>query len=91
MNVAKAMKKMINDVNEGIENIALHLRPEIEENWDAGYAIADGLWYDDHLQNDYFDHDRFRFDIEQKIKVYFPNCEVRINWRSQEVEVIKNA
>jgi hypothetical protein len=91
MNVAKVMKKMINEVNEGIDNIRLHLKPECSKNWNEGYAIANGLWYDDYLQSDYFDHDRFRFDVEQKIKAYFPKCEVIFRWRSQEVEVIKNA
>ncbi len=86
MNVAQVMKKSIDILSE-LDNIQLHLRPELEDNWDSGYALVNGLYYDEF--NDYFDHERFRENYERKVKSLFPGCMVNFMWNTQELEVIK--
>jgi hypothetical protein len=91
MNVAETMRKAIPEFNEGFDGNRLHLTPEVEENWNENYAIVQGLWYTagPFDNNDYFDHDRFRADVEKKVVSTFPGCKVIFNWRSQEIEVQK--
>lgn len=87
MNIAKIMKKAIPILNEGLDGIRFHLKPEGEEFWTKNYAIAIGMYYDYPL-SDYFNHDQFQRDFEKKAIELFPKCEVIFYWRSQELEVI---
>lgn len=87
MNVAQVVKKSLSDLNEGLDNVPLHLRPELEHNWDSGYALLNGLYYDQF--NDYFDHERFRKNYERKVQSMFPDCHINFMWNTQELEVIK--
>jgi hypothetical protein len=88
MNVAETMRKAIPEIKKGIDDIRFYVRPELEENWTENYAIVEGFYYD-YPDSDYFEHDRFRSDMENKVKAMFPGCKVTFYWESQEIEVQK--
>ena len=87
MNIAAIMTDALPDLNEGLDGIRFNLKPECEEEWNEGYAIVQGLYYDNWDQSEYFDDDRFKQDFEKKVKSYFHGCDVKFYWRSQEIEV----
>lgn len=86
MNVAQTMKTSIEALNE-FDNVFLHLKPQLEDNWDSGYALVNGLYYNEF--NNCFDHKKFRRNYERKVKSLFPGCHVNFMWQTQELEVIK--
>lgn len=88
MNVAETMKKVIPELNKGLDGIRFYLVPEVIENWNDKYAIVQGFYYD-YPDSEYFDHDKFRRDYENKVHSFFPDCKITFYYQSQEIEVIK--
>lgn len=94
MNVAETMRKVLPELNKGLDGIRLHLKPECEEEWNEGYAIVQGLYYMrpgemGEAGGDYFDDYRFRDDYEEKVRSMFPGINVKFYWQSQEIEFCK--
>lgn len=87
MNIAETMLKALPELNKGLDDIIFHLKPECKDEWNENYAIVQGLYYDS--EGEYFDYDRFRNDYEEKVKSFFPGCNVEFYWKSQEIEVSK--
>lgn len=89
MNIAETMRNVLSKLKKGLDDIDFpSIRPECIDEWSENYAIVKDVYYD-YPESDYFDHDRFRQDYENMVKVLFPGCKVAFYWQSQEIEVYK--
>lgn len=74
INVADRMRSLIDKLRYGFNGIIVPLEPEIEDQWDANYAIVKGYFYDvPELDSIYesFSHDEFQNDFEEMLKSHF--------------------
>jgi len=88
LDIAKTMHKVLPELNKGLDGLGFHLKPECIDEWNENYAIVDGLYYDE-IDSDYFDSAQFEYDFEQKVKKFFPGCEINFYWTAQELEIWK--
>lgn len=72
MNIAERMRELLPKLKAGVNGIGCpEVRPESESEWNENYAIIQTCYWDTPLDDDYFDHDRFRADTEKIIKDHF--------------------
>ncbi len=94
INVGETLKSLVNQLRrEGYGGIHF---PEATVSKDPNdlnetYGYAWNCYGDTLFENDYFDHARFNYDVEQYITSQFPGCKVIIKWTNNTIEVIRNA
>lgn len=89
-NVAERMRDVLPILKKGIGDTHFpDLRPECEPCWSDTHALLQGLHYTagPFDNRDFFNHDKFKEDFLRLVRSFFPDCEVKCYWKSQEVEV----
>lgn len=72
MNIAEKMRELVDTWPGTIHDVDLNpLTPECEDEWGEDYAIVHGFCWYCLGDEEYFDDDKFRHDIEQRVIDHF--------------------